>query len=180
MLAINLLMIETERDKNKFEELYNEYKWLMYYVANEFLNDKQLAEDVVHNSFVKVIPHLDKLDDVSSKSTKGYVIKVVRSVACTMYRKRKQDNLVYLEDVNSEIEMQECFEEDIVSRTEIDYIVKKIRLLPDKFRDVLLFRYIDDYTDDKIADILKISKANVRKRVERAKKMLIKTLGQRE
>ena len=180
MLAINLLMIESEKDKNKFEELYHQYKWIMYHVAYEFVKDKQLAEDIVQNSFVRVIPHLGKLDDVFSKDTKGYMIQIVRSIACNTYKKRKQDNLIYLEDVSHDIEIEESLEEDIISKAEIDYIVEKIKMLPDNSRDILLFRYIDDYTDDKIAEILKISKANVRKRVERAKKMLVKTLGQKE
>ncbi len=38
----------------KLEGLYNKYKNLMFYVANNILKDEFLAEDVVHKSFIKI------------------------------------------------------------------------------------------------------------------------------
>ena len=38
----------------KLEGLYNKYKNLMFYVANNIQKDEFLAEDVVHKSFIKI------------------------------------------------------------------------------------------------------------------------------
>ncbi len=36
----------------------------MFYVANRILNDEFLAEDVVHQAFLKIIENIDKIDDI--------------------------------------------------------------------------------------------------------------------
>lgn len=49
-----LAMIDNEEDKSKFEQLYNQYKQLMFYIANGILHDENLAEDAVqHTKFCK-------------------------------------------------------------------------------------------------------------------------------
>lgn len=47
-MLIYLQTIETEEDKSKFEDIYREYRGLMYYVAYKRLHHEQDAEDAVH------------------------------------------------------------------------------------------------------------------------------------
>ena len=51
MLAIYLSMLETNEEKNQFEQLYIKYKQDMYAVAYGILKNKEDAEDAVHQSF---------------------------------------------------------------------------------------------------------------------------------
>ena len=60
MMSFHLSIIDTEEDKTKFEVIYEKYHKLMFYVANQILKDNYLAEDAVHDSFVKFIENLDK------------------------------------------------------------------------------------------------------------------------
>lgn len=53
MLGLYLAMIDTHEEKNKFEELYKEYKSTMYNFAMAILKDSYMAEDAVHNAFFK-------------------------------------------------------------------------------------------------------------------------------
>ena len=46
-MLIYLQTIETEEDKSKFEDIYREYRGLMYYVAYKRLHHEQDAEDAV-------------------------------------------------------------------------------------------------------------------------------------
>lgn len=54
MLAIYLSMLETNEEKNQFEQLYIKYKQDMYAVAYGILKNKEDAEDAVHQSFLKI------------------------------------------------------------------------------------------------------------------------------
>ena len=54
MLAIYLSMLETNEEKNQFEQLYIKYKQDMYAVAYGVLKNKEDAEDAVHQSFLKI------------------------------------------------------------------------------------------------------------------------------
>ena len=59
-MIVYLQMIETDEDKSKFEEIYQEYRNLMYYVAYKRMQHEQDAEDVVHHVFVKIAENLLK------------------------------------------------------------------------------------------------------------------------
>lgn len=54
------------------EELYCMYKKLMYKEAYAILSDAHLAEDAVHESFVRVIKNMHKLDLNNCQRTRGY------------------------------------------------------------------------------------------------------------
>ena len=44
--------IESEEERSKFEQLYFQYRGLMYHVAMRILNNPHSAEDVVHQAFL--------------------------------------------------------------------------------------------------------------------------------
>lgn len=58
------MMLDTEEEKSKFEKIYFKYRQLMFKVANDILSDEYLAEDTVHKSFIKIMKHLDKINDI--------------------------------------------------------------------------------------------------------------------
>jgi DNA-directed RNA polymerase specialized sigma24 family protein len=55
MLIFFLSMLETDENKNKFTLLYEKYRKLMFYVANQILKDKYLSEDAVEQTFVRIL-----------------------------------------------------------------------------------------------------------------------------
>ena len=58
-MLIYLSMIETPESRSKFETIYETYKQLMFYIANNILHDARDAEDIVHEAFLKIIEILD-------------------------------------------------------------------------------------------------------------------------
>lgn len=73
-MLLYLSLIETEEDKIKFEDIFNSYKKTMYYVANSILKDEHYSHDAVQNSFLKIIKNIDKIEDVKSNKTKGFIV----------------------------------------------------------------------------------------------------------
>ena len=53
-MLLYLQMLETPEEKSLFEQIYLEYRGLMYHVAYEILHNDQDAEDAVHQAFVTV------------------------------------------------------------------------------------------------------------------------------
>jgi RNA polymerase sigma-70 factor (ECF subfamily) len=51
-------------------------------------------------------------------------------------------------------------------------VIKKIQLLPDIFREVLLLKFVHEMNDKEIAKVLGISPVAARKRVERARQRI--------
>ena len=60
-MSQNLNPIETEEQKEFFTSIYKEYNNDMMYLANSILGNPSDAKEVVHDSFLTIADHLDKL-----------------------------------------------------------------------------------------------------------------------
>ena len=163
MLIFFLSMLETDEDKNKFTFLYEKYRKLMFYIANQILKDDYLSEDVVEQTFVKIIENLDNISDVDCHKTKSYIVIMVRNCAINLYRQRKNHLTVSL-DEDLEIADDQPFAID-----EADTLTRSITRLPIIYKDILTLKYVQALPNEEIARMLGISEPTVRKRLERAK-----------
>ena len=75
MLSVYLMMIDNSDDKVKFEKVYKNYKNIMLNRAYEIVKERQLAEDAVHNAFLKIINNLPK---IKYNFTYDFVKNIVR------------------------------------------------------------------------------------------------------
>lgn len=174
MLTFYLSLTKSDNEKEKFELLYLKYKGLMLKRAYEILCDGRLAEDAVHSAFLKVLKNLSKLDDVDSVKTKAYVMVVLENTAKTMYTKEK----IYMSSELSEnIPDISNVQRDTEIKLTAEAAAEKISQLPEKYRDVLILRYINQLNDKEIASALGISASAVRKRLQRAREKLRILLG---
>lgn len=70
-MLVYLSMIEGPEDRNKFEIVYEQYKNLMYYVAYRILREERDAEDAVHNAFVRIAEHIEKISEPVCPKTRA-------------------------------------------------------------------------------------------------------------
>lgn len=89
MLMLYMSLIETEEEKVKFEKIYVQYRKLMYVCAKEILRSDHLAEDAVHEAFLKIAKYLDKIEFPCNKTLcrycsreccKGHIINVLDEI----------------------------------------------------------------------------------------------------
>ncbi len=172
MLPIYLAMLDGDEEKSKFESLYFTYRKLMFHVANGILNDEGLAEDAVHQAFLKVLENFDKVGDISCHKTRSYVVIIVRNAAINMYNSRKRHSAVPIEEAAF------CIAEEKLERTDdLDSLAEAVLKLPVIYKDALKLKYVQGFSNSEIARMLDISEAAVRKRLERARRMLEEILG---
>ena len=172
MILFYLSLIDTEEEKSKFEKLYYDYRALMKYIAFDIMKDEHLAEDAVHNAFIKLTNYLDKIDDTDCHKTKGFIVIVIRSVAKDMYRKRKRE-LDFSVDENITYRVSDDFS---LTMFDVDEIVSKIETLPEIYKDVLILKCLQEFDNKEIASVLNIKSNTVRKRLERAQILLAELL----
>jgi len=166
-----------DNKKAKFEKLYVEYRQAMFHVANSILKDEQLSQDAVHEAFLKLIKYLDKIDEIKCYKTEIFLDIIVKNISINIYNKRNKENNLSFDEVQNYIyDENSNVERKLLSKFEYDKLVQSIMDLPLNYSNVLLLKYIHGYSDDEIADILDISKENVRKRAERGRKKLLKII----
>lgn len=165
MLMLYTSMIDTPKEKTKFEKIYLAHRQAMYYAAFRILQDVHEAEDAVHQAFLRVIGRLEKIDDNDCHKTRAYLVIITENVAIDLYRKRRR--LVFWEDLEEMIPGQPSEDAE-----EKDAIIQAIRKLPVPYAGVLKLRYAHGHSIGEIAAELGISEENVRQRISRAKKKL--------
>lgn len=172
MLIFFLSMLETDEDKNKFTLLYEKYRKLMFYIANQILKDDYLSEDAVEQTFVKIIENLDNISDVDCHKTKSYIVIMVRNCSINLYRQRKSHPTVSL-DEDLEIADDQPFAID-----EADALTRSVARLPIIYKDILTLKFVQEFSNEEIARMLGISEPTVRKRLERAKEKIQQFLNE--
>lgn len=150
-------------EQTQFERLYRTYSADVYRLALSYLHSPQDAEDVCHNVFLSL---LNRNVQVLPQTEKTFLLTCTAN-ACkdllrSFWRNRVQpleDNLVY-------------------STPEHRILWDIIGQLPPKYRAVIHLYYYERYSQEQIADILKISRTAVQTRMDRARKLLKKELKQ--
>ena len=164
-MIIYLQMLETPEEKSKFEQLYLEYKGLMFHVAYEILHNEQDAEDAVHQAFVKIAENIKKIDDPICPKTHSYVVTIVENKAIDQYRKQQKHQTVELiDDIQG---TKAHYEGD-------NDLTKCILKLPARYREMILLRYQPGYSVREIAGMMGISLPAAIKLDQRAKQKLKK------
>lgn len=177
MLTLYLSMIDDPQEQRKFERLYSSYRQTMYYVAYRVLNNQEDAEDAVHQAFLRVIDHMDDIDEEDKARTKSFLSIITKNVAIDIYRRNKKgaeheisydEYEIFIEDPNGQ-----KFEE-------ADVLTGVIAKLPPHYAEVIRLTYVHGYSSDQIGKILGLSSDNVRQRLVRARKKLEQMLNEEE
>jgi len=161
-------------DKDKFESIYSLYSKYLYAIGLRILKDEDYASDALQNCFLRIFENIHKIKDVDSRQTKSFVCIIMRNESINLYRKKKKmehvtdsfDKTLYIKDENSEVE-------EIFARAEIKKDIQVyLKELNEEERDLIILKYLKEYSHEEIADILHISQDSVRQRLSRIRKKL--------
>lgn len=151
------------------ESCYRLYEHKMYYIAYSILHDVGLSEDAVQEAFIRLMKSEVEFSDYQSEECKKYIYTTIKNVSLNIYRKKKREQeIMYLSDEETMLRAQNLAEQEPDS---IDW-EEMIEDLPAKYSEVVQLLVVDKLSVSETAQKLNISQGNVRKRFERAKKML--------
>ncbi len=169
-MVLFLALLDSPEEQEKFAAIYEQYRYFMWYVANQKLNDAHLAEDAVQEAFLALTRHLDKVDDLHSPRTKKFLATVVRSKAVDILRRQKPTE--ELEEALTGDTGSADILEQYLTKENYNYLVSCILELDDSYRVIFEYKYMYRMGDEEIGDILGISAKNVNVRYFRARKKL--------
>ena len=120
----------------------------------------------MHEAFVRLIRSREKIKDARSPSVRSYVYKTLKSAALDLYRvqKKRHENCLPLDEA---VENTYAAEE-----SDCDMPLELISQLPPKYASVMRCLFVDGLSIREASAVLKISENCVRKRLERARKLL--------
>ena len=173
MLAFYLIEFDNQSDRLLFTDIYEQNKGRMYSIAKGILSSSELADEAVHDTFLKIIDNFSKFTALDCKVQQGWIVLTTKNVALNILKKEKRSVAVGDEYLFNAVSME---------KQDSDFydLVTAINSLPEKYRDVLEMYYIYEYSSKEIAAMLGITADNVAQRLSRARKLLLKELNEDE
>lgn len=175
MLNLCLTLIDADEDKIRFTKLYEQYRHLMFYIAQDILKDEHLSEDAVQEAFLRIAKNFQKVGEILCPETRNFTVIITRNVALTMAKQRHNDvdMDVYIETATFELP------EDVFETVSNNLLIKCILELPEMYRDPLYLYHLYGYSFNEISSLLNLSVEATKKRTQRARDLL-KTLLEKE
>ena len=176
MLNFYLSLIESQEDKTLFARIYEEYRQKMFHYAMQFLKDEGNAEDIVQEVFLFIVKTgVGKIRNIEQEGNLwAYLSAAVRNQSYTFLK--NQDGIQIIDSDLSEF-IGSVHNDENNNGTDYNYLVKTIRGLNPTYADVLYYTFVQEMPSDKIAKLLNINPATVRKRISRGKEILREKLG---
>ena len=148
-------------------ELYNRYSPKMLAVCYRFAHNREDAEDMLQEGFIKVFSQMHTFQNKGA--FEGWIRRIIVHTCINNLKKNKRFNesldIVYAHGV-------QVREETVPSIVQAKQIVECIRLLPIGYRTVLNLYAIEGYSHKEISEMLDIEESTSRSQYTRAKQML--------
>ena len=164
---------QARMDEGTFSELYEKYATDVLRVSYFYLGDRQQAEDVTQDVFVRL---LTNCPDLEAGKEKAWLLKVALNRCRDLWRGAWVRRVV-LGSPAMELTPAPGSVEDRLERQEL---LAAIRRLPPDFRDVILLHYYQGYAINEIAQIKGVPEGTISSRLSRGRKKLEEILKERE
>lgn len=175
MLAVYLALIEAPDDKQKFRQLYERYFAQMHYIAYSILRSPELADEAVHEAFLKIIKNFSKISDLECQDLAGWIVIIIRNTSLTILQKEKRSLPIADESLFRRIDKQNAALLD-----EHEELLAEINALSPQNRAILELHYFGGYKAREIAEMLGLSTYSVQQRLSRTIRRLRERLTEQE
>ena len=170
-MLLYLSMLDTQEEKDKFTEIYQQYRHFCWYVANQLLGDAHLAEDAVQDAFLALTRHLDKVEDVENPRTRKFLMTIVKSKAVDILRKQHGETSVDELPVEPADPGQDVLDH-YITKENYNHLISCILELDEAYRVIFEYKFVHQLQDREIAELLDITPKLVNVRYFRARKKL--------
>ena len=165
MSSLHQLIINCKkRDLKSQSEIYHLFAGKLFALCLKYSKTKQGAEDSLQDAFITIF---NKIDQFKFKgSFEGWMKRIVINTALQTYRQKNVLNLVeenYPEEVVIDIDEEELT---------LDFLLKIIQELPERYRMVFNLYVLDGYSHKEIASMLGIAEGTSKSNLSRARLIL--------
>ena len=168
-LSLNQLIENCKINDTKAQgELYKLFSSKLFSVCLKYSRNYVEAEDNLQDAFLTIF---NKIEQYKNKgSFEGWLKRITVNTVLQRYRNEKVFDIIN-EDAIEDVEIE--VDEDNLS---IDYLLKIIQELPDRYRLVFNLYVLDGYSHKEIADMLKINLGTSKSNLARARQILKQTI----
>lgn len=165
-------------DQNAFGEIVELYKDKVFQLCFRMVGNSHEAEDLAQEAFVRAYTHINSFNQNLKFST--WLYRIATNLCIDRLRKKKPDFFLDAEipgneglTMYSQIPSKNVLPEDQVVSLEIQQQIQdEISKLPEKYRSVIVLKYIEELSLNEISTILELPLGTVKTRIHRGREAL--------
>lgn len=161
------LYLLKEGDRCAFERIFRTYSRSMFFVAMGLVDDRQVAEDAVQESFVWLWCHRDRVDP--AYEVRYYLRSAVRNYILNYFRHRRVRER-HAEALTREQRFQAEKTDDLTEKAE--RVRKMLLTLPENCRKIFIMSVIEGASYAETAQTLHVSVNTVKSQIKIAYRKL--------
>lgn len=154
--------------RKRLELAFSAYGDMLFRIALNMLGQVHDAEDAVQEAYLRYMKYEPTFEDAEHE--KRWLVRVTVNVCKNMQKRRARRSYTDIESLSNLLEYRD--EERLG-------ILEAIMSLPEKYRIVMDLYYIEGFDSARLAQIIGISPAAVRKRLQHGRKLLGIELGEK-
>lgn len=173
-------------DRSAFEKIFNKYKVKVVNLAYQFVRQKEAAEDIAHDVFIKIYEKKFNNDPKAKFST--WLYRVTVNASLDLIRKKKFTPYSLDEPIQDEEGQKNLLLEkfskpqahpvQVLQDEELKILVRReIEKLPENLKIPILLYQFEALPYKEIAAVMRITEKAVEKRIYHAKEHLRRTLS---
>ena len=158
-----------------FSFLVEKYKDIVFSIALKVLRNREEAEEMAQESFIKAYKSLHTFKGNAKFST--WLYRITYNTCISEVRKKKV-KFVSTDDIQVSEEIEEMNFDGIPEENRAKYVKAALEKLPEDEYTMILFFYFEDKSVEEIGDIMKMTESNVKVKLFRARKKLYSILNE--
>ncbi len=182
-----LLALETleESERELIGRLYFDYSKKVKEMAMSILHSDRQADDIVNDTFLKVIRYKEKFFDVSEEERIRLIIICTRSICFNIYNRNKKIRFeslesFYQDENENDVRLDPPADIDLlkilVEEETASYLQSVIERLKSPARDMIILKFYHEMKNTEIAEFFKMNPSTVNTIIHRSIKHLRKEL----
>ncbi len=165
-------------DQDAFADIVEYHKDKLFHLCYRMLGNREEAQDAAQEAFIRAYVNIHSYD--TSKKFSTWLYRIATNLCIDRIRKKKPDYYLDAEvagtdglNMYSQIAADQVLPEEELEQVELqEFIQSEILKLPEKYRTVIVLKYIDELSLKEISDILDLPLGTVKTRIHRGREAL--------
>lgn len=157
-----------DKVKEEFIKTYEELSDPLFRHCFFKVSEREKAKDLVQETFTKAWNYIDSGKEIAN--LKAFLYKIANNLIIDHYRKSKTSSLDQLMEKGFDVHFPG--DEKTENISEYSQVLKAVQALPEKYREVVIMRFMDGMSPKEISETLEVTENVVSVRLNRAIKQL--------
>lgn len=184
MVLMALQLLDNEDDRQFIGNIYMHHRRLLYATARKYCSNENDHDDIIQESFLRLIKKIDTLRMLESSAQTAYVVATVRNTSISHMRKEahriklsSQDDLT---EADGRTSNHASVEEQVIIMGRMDCLASIWAHLSEHDRILLESKYLLGYTNNEIAELFQCKASSIRMKLTRARQHALDLLREKE